>query len=92
MTDQEQIEILRSAVDAYGAEKQINVAIEEMSELTKELCKHNRGEDNVDHIAEECADVENMLVQLLMIFDCVPAARRWQEDKINRLKERLHNV
>lgn len=50
-------EICRAALEAFGAEAQMVMAIEEMSELTKELCKHRRGRDNVEAIAEEIADV-----------------------------------
>lgn len=50
-------EICRAALEAFGAEAQMVMAIEEMSELTKELCKHRRGCDNVEAIAEEIADV-----------------------------------
>ena len=39
------------------------VAIEEMSELTKELCKNGRGQENTNHIAEEIADVESSSAQ-----------------------------
>ena len=33
--------VLKQAIETYGAEAQLNVAIEEFSELTKEICKHN---------------------------------------------------
>ena len=51
MFNQSQLDILERLVDAFG-NKQINVCIEEMSELTKELCKHNRGAYVLPQIAE----------------------------------------
>ena len=47
---------------------QTMVAIEEMSELTKELVKQMRGRDNKDAIAEEMADVEIMMCQLRLMY------------------------
>lgn len=65
MTDRE--EIIRRAVSTYGIDAQILMAIEEMSELTKALCKERRTRSiddlNVrskamENIAEEIADVQ----------------------------------
>lgn len=38
--------IYEIAIKHYGGDLQTLVCIEEMSELTKELCKHSRGADN----------------------------------------------
>lgn len=57
------------ALRAWGAEMQSVVAAEELSELQKELCKSVRGEDNADAIAEEIADVQIMLEQMLLLHD-----------------------
>lgn len=64
-------------LEKWGQESQERMAIEEMSELTKELCKKFRcvrGEienltekkhlEIIDNIKEEIADVLNMLEQL----------------------------
>ena len=56
-------DVLREAIDTYGADMQLNVAVEEFSELTKEICKYKRGEDNIDRITEEMADCYIMLQQ-----------------------------
>ena len=85
-------EILTRAVVTFGQQPQIIVAIEEMSELTKELCKSQRGGQNRDHIAEEIADVEIMLEQLKMIYNINPAVESWRENKIKRLAKRLEAV
>jgi NTP pyrophosphatase (non-canonical NTP hydrolase) len=59
---------LEKAIEVYGKDMQLNVAIEEFSELIKEICKHKRGEDNLDNIIEEMADCYIMLEQLKIIF------------------------
>lgn len=82
-------ETYKQAIDTYGHELQIIVAIEEMSELTKELCKRLRGKDNIDAIAEEIADVQIMLAQLQIIFDCSSKIHSYRAAKIARLQERL---
>lgn len=58
-------------VEHYGYEKQIPVWIEEMSELTKELCKWARkglSEELLSHILEEITDVTICLDQLKYIL------------------------
>lgn len=81
---------LEKARSRYGATAQTIVAIEELSELQKELTKSLRGIGNIDHIAEELADVEIMLDQLRIIYPTLDArAAEWQEKKIKRLAERL---
>lgn len=62
--------LCRRALRAWGAEMQSVVAAEELSELQKELCKSVRGENNTDAIAEEIADVQIMLEQMMLLHDC----------------------
>ena len=59
---------LEKAIETYGKDMQLNVAVEELSELIKEICKHKRGRDNIDNIIEEMADCYIMLQQLMIIF------------------------
>lgn len=68
---------------------QQTVAIEEMSELTKELCKSKRGQDNFNHIAEEIADVQIMMEQLILIYNIGPLVEVHKKNKLKRLQERL---
>lgn len=68
-TESENLTIYKRAILKFGQQSQVNVAIEEMSELTKELCKLNRGRNNGDHILEEIADVYIMMHQMTLIFD-----------------------
>ena len=63
------IDNYKKCIEVWGIDAQIKMCIEEMSELTKELCKYYRkGEMNCDaelkdHICEEIADVQVMLDQ-----------------------------
>lgn len=82
-------EILKEAISRYGDDMQITVAIEELSELTKELCKYKRGEGKKLNIAEEMADVRIMLDQLEIIFDNSEDVQDWYKYKVNRLKSRM---
>lgn len=78
------------AVETYGKDMQLNVAIEELSELIKEICKNKRGADNIDHITEELADCYIMMSQLEIIFDIKPLRLySWIDEKLARLEERL---
>lgn len=83
-------EILQKAIKFYGKDMQLNVAVEEFSELTKEICKHKRGSDNTGAIIEEMADCYIMLEQMKLIFGLGSAVI---EDaiiiKIQRLKNRI---
>ena len=81
--------VFRLALAIYGPRLQTLVAIEEMSELQKELVKHERGADNVPHIAEEIADVQIMLEQMMLLHDCKDAVADFRRRKIKRLAERL---
>lgn len=82
-------EILRCAIQTYGAEAQELMLLEEMSELQKEICKNRRGRDNVLEIAEEIADVEIMLEQMKMVFGCAGRVRTFRAAKLRRLEQRI---
>lgn len=80
---------LEKAIRVWGEQIQCEIAIEEMSELIKELIKHFRGVQNIEQLAEEIADVQIMLDQLQIIFNCSSQVTLYQAQKIIRLKERL---
>jgi NTP pyrophosphatase (non-canonical NTP hydrolase) len=81
---------LEKAIEVYGKDMQLNVAIEEFSELIKEICKHKRGEDNRENIIEEMADCYIMMEQMEIIFD-IDFSQINDEivKKKNRLEKRL---
>lgn len=85
----ERVHIYRAVIYAWGAENQEKMVVEEMSELTKEICKHWRGRDNLDAIADEIADVTIMLEQLRLIYNLNDAVRAHMDKKILRLQDRL---
>lgn len=68
MTQDREIAILEGAIKKWGYRLQVIVAIEELSELQKELTKWLRGKSTNDGLMEEMADVSIMLNQLQLIF------------------------
>ena len=81
--------LFEALIDKFG-DKQLIVAIEELSELQKELCKHLRGKTDVDHIVEEIADVCIMLCQLMLYFNISETdVLKVIDEKIKRTEERL---
>lgn len=82
--------IIKKAIEHNGNTKQKIVAIEELSELQKEICKELRGLGNIDHITEEIADVEIMLKQLkkMYLIDEVKI-EEYKVLKLKRLDDRL---
>ncbi len=81
---------IEKAIATYGADAQLNVAIEEFAELTKEICKHKRYADNRVNIIEEMADCYIMLDQLTIIFGIKASEIVAMTDKkIARLEKRL---
>ena len=89
MTDIEMKIICKQLIDKYG-EKQVVVAIEELSELQKELCKSLRGKTNKENIIEEMADVIIMINQMQMYFKISDEELHKEINyKLNRTKERL---
>lgn len=80
--------ILEKAIETYGKDMQLTVAVEEFSELIKEICKNKRGRDNRDNIIEEMADCCIMLAQVGIIFEI---ADYELNDKVNEKIARLEN-
>ena len=84
-----QINIMLDALEHYGNGPQVDMDIEEMSELTKEL-KDRRGKENRSDIAMEMTDVYIMLEQLKFIFGIDETELKVNAElKIQRLKNRI---
>ena len=82
-------EFYKKIVDTYG-KQQVVIAIEELSELQKELCKALRFKVNLQNIVEEIADVEIMLEQMKIYFEIKEdEIEEMKKIKIERAKERL---
>ena len=82
-------DLYQLVMDKHGVDAQLTVVIEELSELAKEVCKIKRNIGNLDHLAEEIADVEIMCEQLRYIYDLDFAVEAWKKAKLLRLAERL---
>ena len=68
MTQEREAAILEGAIQKFGIRPQVIMAIEELSELQKELTKWLRGKGKHENMMEEMADVSIMLNQLELIF------------------------
>lgn len=98
-------DLLKQVLRANGADAEIDVAIEEMSELTKALLKHRRATNfgtqpcnsyldintTKQDIYEEIADVIIMLSQLMIIFNCEDEIHKQLETKITKLEKNLES-
>ena len=82
-------EIYAHALAVYGRDAQMVVAIEELSEVQKELCKVYRGKGDMEHLAEEIADATIMLEQMRYIFCMNDLVCEKMDEKVQRLDERL---
>lgn len=78
-----------NALVAYGEERQCIVAIEELSECAKELCKVLRNKEDLDHLAEEVADATICLEQIRLFFGINDKVCEYMDAKIQRLDDRL---
>lgn len=88
MNDYEK-QAFRSVISKYGKTNQIIVAIEEMSELIKALCKLLRWKPDYENIAEEMADDGIMLDQLSIMEQNADLVRKHRNEKVRRLKVRV---
>lgn len=93
MTTEERRALLDRAITTYGAPAQMDMAVEEMAELTKAICKIKRAQAGcevtaaIGNVIEEMADVQIMLDQLRIIFH--RSTEEIEEAKLERLKNRL---
>lgn len=93
MTYREVFNTYNKAIELYGEKAQKLMAIEEMSELTKEICKDFRGKLNREHLIEEIVDVIITIDQLMMMYEISgDEMEQMRERKFERLKERLEKV
>lgn len=74
MTQGEREKSYKLFVDTWGVDAQMMMCVEEMSELTKAICKYSRfdkenASDEIKYnLLEEIADVINMAEQMRFIF------------------------
>ncbi|MCI6999247.1 MAG: hypothetical protein MR888_01930 [Clostridiales bacterium] len=86
-THEERLEVYKEALWIFGQETQLVVALEELSEIQKEICKALRGFVHPAQLAEEVADATIMLEQLRYIF-------RYMDDMVvfGPNKKKLHKM
>lgn len=76
------------AVEKFGPESQINMAIEECAELINALCKLRRDRVGTIDVVTEIADVQIMCEQLAYMFGEQTVSDE-RKRKIERLQKRL---
>ena len=87
---EERREVYLTAISHYGSDCQIWKAIEEMSELTKELCKlQNSGGSARANMVDEIADVTIMMEQLRILFNMNNDVQERIDYKVRRLACRI---
>ena len=77
------------ALTYFGTSVQMIVALEEFSEVSKELCKILRGSGDMEHLAEEIADATIMLEQLRYFLGLNEKVCKYMDLKIERLDDTL---
>lgn len=93
MTETERKEILKATLKKYGLEAQLDVAIEELSELMKAIIKYKRlgyRSDVIENLCEETADVQIMLDQLRIFLHF--ETNEIEEEKLYRLSRRINKM
>lgn len=86
----EQSKVCADVIKFYGYDTERMVAIEEMSELTKELSKQKRGKGDRAHIIEEIADVYICLEMLEQMNGITrEELYEWIDKKVDRIDKRI---
>lgn len=91
ITFEERKQVYDAALGKYGAKMQATVAIEEMSEVIKEITKMLRGKLDREHMAEEIADATIMLEQMTQMLNINDSVSSWMDYKIAALKRKVEN-
>jgi NTP pyrophosphatase (non-canonical NTP hydrolase) len=81
--------VLEKAISKWGKDLQQVVALEELSELQKEITKAMRGKGNTERMIEEIADVLIMIEQLKIIHNISDHEVEYTKDRKLQRLERL---
>lgn len=92
VTIDERRRIYMKALATWGDKEQMIVAVEELAECQKEICKILRGGENYPHLAEEIADATIMLEQVRLMFNINEQVCEFMDAKVRRLEDRLRHV
>ena len=101
--DEKLLDKIKEIARHYGWEEQHMIAIEEMSELTKAICKNQRkfmyvnaipikGSKERTAIVEELADVIIMAIQLTYLLEGEFDVKEVMEHKVERQLRRIGKV
>lgn len=84
--------IITKSIDYYGIETQSTVCMEECSELIQAISKEKRGKHDLEHLAEEIADVE-ICIEMIKQMYCIDNSYVdiWIDKKQERILERMDN-
>ena len=88
-TYSEKCKTYTNAMLAFGEQNQLIVAVEELSECQKEICKILRGGEDYRHLSEEVADATIMLEQIRLMFNINDCVCNIMDEKIKRLNDRV---
>ena len=96
MSGEERDKVCRWCISDYGMGPQMDMCIEEMSELTKALLKYRRADgaewDKArNDIIDEIADVRIMCRQMELLFQAEEEVEHRIDFKIERQRKRLIN-
>lgn len=89
---EERVRVYTHALVNNGERTQMIVALEELSECQKEICKFLRGKGDAGHLAEEIADATICLEQMRYIFGLNSLVCEKMDEKIMRLDKRLRGI
>ncbi len=90
MTYEERAKVYDQALETFGRENQLIVALEELSECQKEICKALREQHDLTNLAEEVADATIVLEQVRRIFGIDNVKDWWINRKVERLQHRIY--
>ena len=88
----EREKVYREAIEVNGPTVQQIVALEELSEAQKEICKLLRSQGSLDHLAEEVADATIVLEQVRLIHGINDQVNKKMDEKVERLRRNLAAV
>lgn len=86
---EERCKVYTNALIHFGDRMQMVVAVEELSECQKEICKVFRDGGNMDRLAEEIADATIMLEQIRLMLGINDRVCEMMDRKVQRLNDKL---
>lgn len=89
---EERAKVYADALNTFGPNLQLVVALEELSEVQKEICKVMRGGGSLLHLAEEVADGTIMLEQVRQLFGINEEVCKAMDGKVLRLRQRVEDA